>query len=174
MEGLGAWFRNPHAPMAPRWKMALLTWNAVWPVSILVPAMLMPLLGPNSPQVLTAGLIAAGSSSSLPGSPCLCWSSRTRGFTHEKATGGEEDHEARVWFEGRSARGRSCSEPGGELEDFVHWSKMVKPDQGDDMLRCNGAGETLVFSAADFEDFLEPRPIFPKSSKASWSGSSAF
>jgi predicted amidohydrolase YtcJ len=48
--------------------------------------------------------------------------------------------------------------PGGELEDFVRWSKMVKPDQGDDMLRCNGAGETLVFSAGDFEDFLEPRP----------------
>ena len=48
--------------------------------------------------------------------------------------------------------------PGGELEDFVRWSKMVKPDQGDEMLRCNGAGETLVFSAGDFEDFLEPRP----------------
>ncbi len=48
--------------------------------------------------------------------------------------------------------------PGGELEDFVRWSKIVKPDQGDDMLRCNGAGEMLVFSAADFEDFLEPRP----------------
>jgi predicted amidohydrolase YtcJ len=48
--------------------------------------------------------------------------------------------------------------PGGELEDFVNWSKIVKPDQGDDMLRCNGAGEMLVFSAADFEDFLEPRP----------------
>jgi predicted amidohydrolase YtcJ len=48
--------------------------------------------------------------------------------------------------------------PGGELEDFVRWSKIMKPDQGDDMLRCNGAGEMLVFSAADFEDFLEPRP----------------
>jgi predicted amidohydrolase YtcJ len=48
--------------------------------------------------------------------------------------------------------------PGGELEDFVRWSGIVKPDQGDDMLRCNGAGEMLVFSAADFEDFLEPRP----------------
>jgi predicted amidohydrolase YtcJ len=48
--------------------------------------------------------------------------------------------------------------PGGELEDFTRWSKIVKPDQGDDMFRCNGAGEMLVFSAADFEDFLEPRP----------------
>ena len=51
--------------------------------------------------------------------------------------------------------------PGGELEDFVRWSKIVKPDQGDDMFRCNGAGEMLVFSAADFEDFLEPRPDLP-------------
>ena len=34
--------------------------DAVWPVSMLVPAILMPLLSPNSPQVLTAGLIAAG------------------------------------------------------------------------------------------------------------------
>jgi predicted amidohydrolase YtcJ len=51
--------------------------------------------------------------------------------------------------------------PGGELEDFVRWSKVVKPDQGDDMFRCNGAGEMLVFSAADFEDFLEPRPDLP-------------
>ena len=52
--------------------------------------------------------------------------------------------------------------PGGELEDFVRWSKIVKPDQGDDMLRCNGAGEMLVFSAGDFEDFLEPRPDLPE------------
>jgi len=48
--------------------------------------------------------------------------------------------------------------PGGELEDFVRWSKIIKPDEGDDFLKCNGAGEMLVFSAADFEDFLEPRP----------------
>ena len=35
---------------------------------------------------------------------------------------------------------------------------MTGPGKGDDYLRCNGAGEMLVFSAADFEDFLEPRP----------------
>ena len=29
---------------------------------------------------------------------------------------------------------------------------------GSDFFRHNGAGEMLVFSAADFEDFLEPRP----------------
>ena len=33
--------------------------------------------------------------------------------------------------------------------------------QGDDYFRLNGAGEMLVFSAADFEDFLEPRPDMP-------------
>jgi predicted amidohydrolase YtcJ len=35
---------------------------------------------------------------------------------------------------------------------------MTKPGDGDDFYRVNGAGEMLVFSAADFEDFLVPRP----------------
>ena len=48
--------------------------------------------------------------------------------------------------------------PGGELEDFTQWGKLVQPGQGDDSLRHNGAGEMLVYSAADFEDFREPRP----------------
>lgn len=48
--------------------------------------------------------------------------------------------------------------PKQELEDFSGWAKLVKPGQGDDFYRMNGAGEMLVFSAADFEDFLEPRP----------------
>ncbi len=47
---------------------------------------------------------------------------------------------------------------GKELADFQKWTSMVKPGDGDDMFRHNGAGEMLVFSAADFEDFLEPRP----------------
>lgn len=47
---------------------------------------------------------------------------------------------------------------GGELADFKKWTKMVKPYSGDHFLRHNGAGEMLVFSAADFEDFLQPRP----------------
>ncbi len=47
---------------------------------------------------------------------------------------------------------------GSELEDFQNWTSMIQPGQGDDYLRHNGAGEMLVFSAADFEDFLEPRP----------------
>ena len=48
--------------------------------------------------------------------------------------------------------------PKQEFDDFSRWIKMVKPGQGDGFYRMNGAGEMLVFSAADFEDFLEPRP----------------
>src|SRR5216117_4028214 len=53
--------------------------------------------------------------------------------------------------------------PKQEKEDFVRWIKMTGPGKGDDFFRCNGAGEMLVFSAADFEDFLEPRPDLPAS-----------
>ena len=48
--------------------------------------------------------------------------------------------------------------PKEELADFKSWTGSVKLHQGDDFLRHNGAGEMLVFSAADFEDFVEPRP----------------
>lgn len=48
--------------------------------------------------------------------------------------------------------------PGEELADFQRWSKIVKPYSGDGFYRHNGAGEMLAFSAADFEDFLQPRP----------------
>jgi predicted amidohydrolase YtcJ len=51
--------------------------------------------------------------------------------------------------------------PNQELDDFSAWVKSVKAGQGDDMFRINGAGEMLVYSAADFEDFLEPRPELP-------------
>jgi predicted amidohydrolase YtcJ len=47
---------------------------------------------------------------------------------------------------------------GQELEDFQRWTDLIEPGQGDDFYRHNGAGEMLVFSAADFEAFLEPRP----------------
>ena len=53
--------------------------------------------------------------------------------------------------------------PKKEREDFAKWIKMTKPGEGDDYYRVNGAGEMLVFSAADFEDFLEPRPDLPAS-----------
>lgn len=51
--------------------------------------------------------------------------------------------------------------PKEEKEDFARWIKMTAPGNGDEYFRCNGAGEMLVFSAADFEDFLEPRPDLP-------------
>jgi predicted amidohydrolase YtcJ len=48
--------------------------------------------------------------------------------------------------------------PKQELQDFQNWTKMTKPGEGDEFYRVNGAGEMLVFSAADFEDFLVARP----------------
>src|SRR5258707_15446306 len=48
--------------------------------------------------------------------------------------------------------------PKAEVADFKNWTKMTKPGEGDDFYRMNGAGEMLAFSAADFEDFLQPRP----------------
>jgi predicted amidohydrolase YtcJ len=48
--------------------------------------------------------------------------------------------------------------PKQELDDFAKWVTMTKPGAGTDFYRMNGAGEMLTFSAADFEDFLEPRP----------------
>jgi predicted amidohydrolase YtcJ len=48
--------------------------------------------------------------------------------------------------------------PRQEKDDFVQWARLVKPGDGDAFFRHNGAGEMLVFSAADFEDFREPRP----------------
>ena len=51
--------------------------------------------------------------------------------------------------------------PKQELADFQKWTKMAKPGEGDDFYRVNGAGEMLIFSAADFEDFLQPRPDMP-------------
>jgi len=48
--------------------------------------------------------------------------------------------------------------PKQEYDDFAGWARIVSPGQGNDLYKMNGAGEMLVFSAADFEDFLEPRP----------------
>ncbi|WP_029272472.1 amidohydrolase [Flavobacterium sp. KJJ] len=56
--------------------------------------------------------------------------------------------------------------PKHEFEDFEDWIDTVKLYQGDDMYRHNGAGEMLVFSAADFEDFLHPRPDLPENMEA--------
>lgn len=47
---------------------------------------------------------------------------------------------------------------GSELTDYERWVAMTEPGAGGPMLRMNGAGENLTWSAADFENFLEPRP----------------
>lgn len=55
---------------------------------------------------------------------------------------------------------------GKELEDYERWIRMTKPNRNDHLFYANGfttegAGENLVSSAADFENFLEPRPDLP-------------
>ena len=51
--------------------------------------------------------------------------------------------------------------PKEEKEDFLRWTSQSKYQQGDDYFRLNGAGEMLVYSAADFEDFKVERPDMP-------------
>ncbi|ALV07598.1 amidohydrolase [Roseateles depolymerans] len=51
--------------------------------------------------------------------------------------------------------------PKQEKDDFLRWTQESKYKQGDDYFRHNGAGEMLVFSAADFEDFRVERPDMP-------------
>jgi predicted amidohydrolase YtcJ len=51
--------------------------------------------------------------------------------------------------------------PKAEKEDFLNWTKTSKYKQGNDYFRHNGAGEMLVFSAADFEDFRVARQDMP-------------
>ena len=60
--------------------------------------------------------------------------------------------------------------PKEELEDFKRMSKMGKPGEGGSFYRHNGAGEMLVFSAADFEDFKQPRPELPENMERNLQG----
>jgi predicted amidohydrolase YtcJ len=53
---------------------------------------------------------------------------------------------------------------GRELQDYEKWGGLTSPNKNDNMLVPNGfnmegAGENLVATAADFENFLEPRTI---------------
>ncbi|XZF15612.1 amidohydrolase [Chitinophagaceae bacterium MMS25-I14] len=53
---------------------------------------------------------------------------------------------------------------GTELQDYEKWVKMTHPNKNDNLFMANGfstegAGENLVASAADFENFLEPRIV---------------
>ncbi len=47
---------------------------------------------------------------------------------------------------------------GEELDDFKKWTEMTFPGDGDHLYRMNGAGETLTWAAADFENFYQPQP----------------
>ncbi|MGO4811005.1 amidohydrolase [Cupriavidus sp. 2MCAB6] len=56
--------------------------------------------------------------------------------------------------------------PKAEKDDFLNWTRSSKYKQGDEYFRHNGAGEMLVYSAADFEDFRVPRPDMPPQMEA--------
>ncbi len=56
--------------------------------------------------------------------------------------------------------------PRQEREDFAAWTAANRMYQGDEFLRLNGAGEMLVYSAADFEDFRVARPDMPPNMEA--------
>jgi predicted amidohydrolase YtcJ len=56
--------------------------------------------------------------------------------------------------------------PKAEKADFERWIASTEIGAGDRFLRLNGAGEMLVYSAADFEDFREPRADLAHSMKA--------
>jgi predicted amidohydrolase YtcJ len=58
----------------------------------------------------------------------------------------------------RMAYNLFTQKPKAELADFQRWTASAQVYEGDASFRLNGAGEMLAFSAADFEDFLEPRP----------------
>jgi predicted amidohydrolase YtcJ len=58
----------------------------------------------------------------------------------------------------RMAYSLFAQKAGAELADYTRWMAMTRPGEGDDMLRVYGAGENLVWSGADFENFLQPRP----------------
>src|ERR1700742_2641703 len=68
----------------------------------------------------------------------------------------EELHAAGEWTV-RIAYNLFTQKPKEELADFRNWADKVRPGQGDDLYRHNGAGEMLVYSAADFEDFRVAR-----------------
>lgn len=57
-----------------------------------------------------------------------------------------------------------AQQKGRELEDYQKWVQTAMPNRNDHMLLPNGydmegAGENLVATAADFENFLEPRTV---------------
>ncbi len=72
-----------------------------------------------------------------------------------------QDLEAAGELTVRFAYNLFTQKPGQEKQDFLDWTASTTYKQGSDYFRHNGAGEMLVFSAADFEDFRVPRPDLP-------------
>ena len=59
-----------------------------------------------------------------------------------------------------------AQKPGKELQDFQRWVEKTQLNRNDHMFYPNGfnaegGGENLVWSAGDFENFLQPRPELP-------------
>jgi hypothetical protein len=63
-----------------------------------------------------------------------------------------------------------AQKPGSEAADYGRWVGMTRPGDGDAWLRTVGAGENLTWSAADFENFREPRPDLPASMEGELEG----
>jgi predicted amidohydrolase YtcJ len=62
---------------------------------------------------------------------------------------------------------------GRELADYERWAAITRPGDDRGLLRPNGyvmegAGEQVVAAAADFENFLEPRPTLADSMEATF------
>ncbi|GAB2859052.1 amidohydrolase [Pseudoduganella ginsengisoli] len=60
-----------------------------------------------------------------------------------------------------------AQKPGKELQDFQRWVERTQLNKNDHMFYPNGfnaegGGENLVWSAGDFENFLQPRPELPE------------
>ena len=61
--------------------------------------------------------------------------------------------------------------PGEELQDYKRWTKMISPASRHELshivpYHLVGGGENLTNAAADFENFLEPRPDLPANMEA--------
>jgi predicted amidohydrolase YtcJ len=61
--------------------------------------------------------------------------------------------------------------PGKEIDDFKRWTAMVHPASMHEIseslpYHLMGGGENLTSAAADFEDFMEPRPDLPANMEA--------
>lgn len=56
--------------------------------------------------------------------------------------------------------------PGAEYPELERWTRELAVDNGDDVFRVHGPGETLVWNGVDFDNFLEPIPVFPPEMEA--------